>query len=197
MKKLLACLVLLSVLTGCITTEVKGFTDHDYQGRHLLKIAVRAPNADFMFGGLLEKSMVEELQRKGVQAESFLEMFPPTRKWTNDQVATELNQKGFDSIMYVNLTGSGASAETVGYINQGSAYVYGNTASFYSTSIPAVRPTRYTSTRVTIYDVASAHTIWIADSVTHAGGLLFMGDKTQTDNLASEIIDALAKSGHL
>lgn len=184
-------------LTGCIITHVKGFTDRNFEKYHLTKMAVRAPNASFMFGELLEKSMVSALRDKGVQAESFMAIFPPTRKWTHEQVAVELTQKGFDTIMYVNLTGSESRAETVGYINNGNASVYGNTATFNSVSLPVTGRSRYTATRITIYDITTAHTIWVGDSTTHAGGLLYIGDETQTDNIAKEVTDSLVKSGHL
>jgi len=195
--KLFFIILLIGSLTGCIITHVKGFTDRDFQGYHLVKIAVRAPNASFMFGELLEKSMVEKLRDKGVQAESFMEIFPPTRQWTNEQVATELGQKGFDTIMYVNLVGSGSSTQTVGYINTGNAFAYGNMATFNSVSVPITGRSRYTSTRITIYDVATARTSWVGDSSTNAGGLAFVDDKTQTDDIAKEVTDTLAKSGHL
>lgn len=161
-------IILLNTLTGCISTQVKGFTDRDFQGYHLTKIVVRAPNANFMFGELLEKSMVDQLRERGVQAESFMEIFPPTRKWTHEQVAAELTQKGYDTIMYLNLSGSGSNTETIGFINHGSASVYGNAAMFNSVSVPIVGRSRYTSTRITIYDVATARTIWVGDSSTQA-----------------------------
>jgi len=47
--------------------------------------------------------MVNAFRNRGVQAESFLAMFPPTREWTNEEVAKELIATGFDSIMYVTL----------------------------------------------------------------------------------------------
>lgn len=190
-------ILIASSLTGCILTQVKGFTDRDFQGYHLTKIAVRAPNSNFMFGESLEKSMVEKLQEKGVQAESFMEIFPPTRKWTNEQVAAELTQKNYDTIMYVNLVGSGSDTQTIGYINNGNASAYGNTATFNSLSIPITGRSRYTSTRISIYNVANGHTIWVGDTSTQAGGLAFVGDKTQTDDIARKVTEALAESGHL
>jgi len=106
MKRALAIVVfmsLLTALTGCITTEVKGYTDREYTGFRIGKVAVRAPNAGFAFGELVENSMVNAFRNRGVQAESFLAMFPPTREWTNEEVAKELIATGFDSIMYVTL----------------------------------------------------------------------------------------------
>jgi len=203
MRKLAAitgiCLAVLfmGVLAGCIITNVKGFTDNDYQGYRLKHMVVRAPNANFMFGDLLEKSMVVSLQARGIDAQSFMDMFPPTRKWTNEQITSELTGKGFDTIMYVNLVGSGEKSETVGYINTGNAFAYGNSTSFNSVSVPVIGRSRFTATRITVYDVATARTIWIADSNTKAGGAAFVGDKTQTDDIAKEVIKTLAESGHL
>lgn len=197
MIKAICSIILISVLAGCVLTQVKGFTDLDYQGYRVKKIAIRAANANFAFGEMFEQSMVSRMQNKNIQAVSFMEMFPPTRKWTNEQIANELTKRGFDTIMYMNLTGSGSSSETIGYINNGSVNTYGNTATFNSVSVPITGRSRNTAVRITIYDVATAKTIWIGDTATHAGGLAFVGDQTQTDNIAGEVVETLERDGHL
>ena len=169
-----------------------------HRNTHQIKNAVvRAPNAGFAFGELLETSMVENLTKRGVHAESFLSLFPPTREWTNEEVAKELMREGFDSIMYINLVGSDTNSQTVGFINNGTASAYGNTASYSGSSTAITAISRYTSTRVKVYDIVTGRVIWVADSSTKAGGLLYVGDETQTDSIAAEIVDALAVSGHL
>lgn len=184
-------------LTSCITTNVKGFTDRDYQGYRIRKVVVRAPNAGFQFGDLLEKSMIEKFKNRGVYAESFLAMFPPTREWTNGAVAQELIKQGFDTIMYVTLIGSQTSSETIGYVSTGQANAYGNTVSYSgsTTAVSAIR--RYSSTRAKLYDIKTANVIWVGDSSTKAGGLLFMGDDTQVESITTEIVASLSESGHL
>ena len=185
------------VIAGCVTTSVKGYTDRDYKNFQIKKVAVRAPNSSFSFADLLENSMVEELKKKGVSAESFVAMFTPTRKWINKEVSTELIENGFDTVIYINLAGSNMSSHTVGYINNGSASVYGNNASFNSSSIAMTAITRFTSARIHVYEVRTGDVIWIGDTDTKGDGLLFLGDKQQTDSIAAKTVEALEGSGHI
>lgn len=187
----------LSSLSGCISTNVKGYTDQDYQGYKIRKAVVRAPDTDFQFGALLENSIVDELGDAGVKAGSFLKLFPPTRQWTNEQVAQILRQQGYDTIMTVSLTGSNTSSDTIGYINTGTASVYGNTAYYNGNSTAITTFHRHTTSHIKVYNVATGRVVWIGDARTSAGGLLYMGDETQTDSLAEEMVDALRDSGHL
>lgn len=192
--------LLLSVtvsLGGCVTTKVRGYTDHSFANYKVQKIVVRVPNADFAFAELLENSMVEELKDSGIPAASFIRMFPPTREWTNDEVTHQLRQKQFNAIMYINLSGSETHSQTIGYINSGTASVYGNTASYYGNSTAVKTFHRYTSTRVKVYDVASGRTVWVGDSSTQAGGLLYMDDETQTESIAEETVANLKSNGHI
>jgi hypothetical protein len=194
---LLIIIICLFAMTGCITTNVKGYTDTDYQKYAIKKVIVRAPNAGFEFGELLEKSMVEELEDEGIKAQTFIKIFPPTREWTNDQVAEILLSEGFDTIMYINLAGSNSSSSTVGYINNGNASVYGNSASFNSYSTPVVTFNRYTETRIKVYFVKSGKIIWVGDTSTKAGGLAYMGDTTTTNSIAEDVVNSLKGNGHL
>jgi hypothetical protein len=56
---------------------------------------------------------------------------------------------------------------------------------------------RYTSTRVKVYDVASGRTVWVGDSSTQAGGLLYMDDETKTESIAEETVASLKSNGHI
>ena len=185
------------MLTGCVTTSVRGFTDNDYKDYKIKKIAVRAPNVGFAFGEVMENSMVKSLRSSKVQAASFLSLFPPTRDWTNEEVAKQLMSEGYDSIMYVYLVGSDSSSQTISYINSGNAYAYGGMATYSSTSVPVSSIRRYTQTRVKVFDIRTTDVIWIGDSSTKAGGLLFMGDETQTDSISSNVVTSLSESGHI
>lgn len=182
---------------GCIETTVKGYTDRTYSGYHIRKVIVRAPNAGFVLGELIENKMVDQFKKTKIIAESFTKRFSPTREWTNDEVAQELMMDGFDSIMYVVLTGSESSTQTIGYINNGQASAYGNTASYNGFSVPISATRRYTATRANLYDVKTAKVIWVGDTNTKAGGLAFMSDDTQADSIAKEVIISLASNGHL
>jgi len=85
----LSILLAITAITGCITTNIKGFTDLDYSGYKLKRVVVRAPNTGFTFGERLATSMTEEFNKNGIYVASFLAMLPPTREWTNEEVAKE------------------------------------------------------------------------------------------------------------
>lgn len=196
--RILALLLALPLATtACVTTKVNGYTDNAYRGYKVKKVAVRAANTDFAFAELIENAMVEALKDEGIQAESFLAKFPPTRELTNAEAAHALANAGFDAIMYVNLVGSDSSAQTIGYIHTGNASVYGGSAYYSGNSLAMTAFHRYTSTRATLYEVVSGRKVWIADSRTTAGGLAYMGDDTQTESIAEETVASLQKSGHI
>ena len=197
LRLLAVCLVLPLVTTACVTTQINDYTDNDFQGYKVKRIAVRAANANFAFAQILEDDLVKQFKADGIAASSFLAMFPPTRDLTNAQAAQALKEKGFDGIMYVNLMGSNTHESVIGYSNTGTGYVYGGTASYSGTSTAMTAVSRYTSTRATLYDVTSGHKIWIADTNTSAGGLFYQSDDTQAESIAEEIVAALRKSGHL
>lgn len=188
---------ILLIISGCIITKVKGYTDLDYQNFRIAKIMVRAPNVNFSFGELLEKSLIKEMKRKNIEAKSFLITFPPTRKWTNEQISKQLINKGFDSIMYINLATSDSSSQVVGYISTGNAYAYSNTASFSGTTVAIRAFMRNTTARVTVYDIKSANVMWVGDSLTEAQGSVFMEDKTTADSIAKEVVKSLVAAGHI
>ena len=161
------------------------------------KIMVRAVNTDFGFIEYLEDSMVKKLASAGVNASSFIESFPPTREWTDKEIVSSLVKNGYDSIMFISFGGSDSSSQTLGYMNNGSAYSYGGTTSFSSTSTPIIGFKRSTSTRIHIFDVKSGDKVWIGDTRTKAGGALYMGDTTTTNDIATEGVDELKDSGHI
>lgn len=195
--KLIIIAFALSLQAGCVTTTVRGFTDNSYKNFKIRKIMVRAPNSNFAFAELLEQSVIDELKNKKVSSESFIRTFPPTRKWTNDKVSKWLIDNSYDTIMYVILAGSESSSSNIGYIQTGSATVYGNNTSISGASVAINRFDRTTLTRIKIYDVKTANVIWIGDANTQAGGLAFMGDQTQTDSIAENVVEALQNSGHI
>lgn len=184
-------------LQGCVSTQVRGYSDRDYQNHKITKVVVRAPNVGFSFGEKIEDSFVATLKENGVSAESFLKMFPPTREWTDSEVSDELLRLGFQEIIYINLLGSSSGSQTIGYIHNGGGSVYDDNFSVQGTSTAVTALSRYTSARTTVYDVKTAKIIWVGDSDTEARGTLFLGDETQTDSISDETVLALKENGHL
>ena len=199
----------LTGLCGCVKTDITDFTDKDYEGYHIHKVAIRSMKGDLKSDKQIEQTIVNELASKKIPAESFMSKFTPTRVWSESEVAQELSKGDFDTIMYVNILSSQTTSQIVGYHNSGQASTYGNATSIGNTTIyngtttyngnvtADTRVRRDTAIRVTIYDVKSAKIIWIADCKTVAGGTLFIGDQTQLDSFAAKLVEALKQSGHV
>ena len=116
---LLAAITIPTLLTGCITTQVKGYTDPAYKSHQIKKAMVRTTRASFGFGELLEQSVVQKLEKKGVEAKGFMEEFPPTRQWSEESILNHIEADGYDSLIYVVLGGSDSDVRQIGYLNNG------------------------------------------------------------------------------
>lgn len=185
------------VLTGCITTQIKGYTDPSYQGREYRHVIVAAPDASFNFRELLEGETVAKLQAVGIEAVSDIALFPPTREWNSDQVHHTLSEMGVEAGILISLAGTASSDDVIGYHSTGSATSYGGYTSARATTIPMRAISRSTGTRVTLQDIKSGETVWIGDARTDAGGFLFVGDKATAASMASKIVNTLKAQGHL
>jgi hypothetical protein len=182
------------LMTGCISTNVKGFTDDQHLNYKIKKVAVRAVNTNFHTAALLENSMIEELEDSDVTAHSYTSLFPPTRQRSNEEVNEKLLSMGFDSVMSINL-GASKSSSYSDNINIPTGYdSAGNT---YSTNMAIHIVRRNTSAKVRVYNVKSEKLVWVGDTYTEAGGLLYMSDESTTDSIAEDVVETLKESGHL
>jgi len=203
--------VFLMVLTGCVSTQVKGYTDSAFQNHQMKKVMVSANNVDLSTGEIIESSMVGELNNMGVSAESFSRAFPPTRQRTRDEVKKAMLAMGYDSIIFVELVGSEVSTRVSGYqtygnVNYGtsSATVHGNRVDYSggnvnhnSTTTAMTSKSRHSTTSVKIYDIKSEDMIWVGSTDTNASGHLFTGAKASADSMASNVVKTLKESGRI
>ena len=197
MKKLFTIISMLSaalLMTGCISTNVKGFTDDQYKSYKLKKVAIQAVNTNFHFGEMLENSMVEELNDENVKAKAYSAIFPPTQQRNFEEISKKLLSMGFDAIMQINFGSSKASSYSDEfYVPTG----YDSLGNNYGTNVSVSLVWRNTSAQVRIYSIKSGKTVWAGDTHTKAGGLFYMSDESTTDSIAEDVVDTLEDSGHL
>jgi hypothetical protein len=81
------------------TPSITAYTDPDFTGHTFQWVAVAVDDGDLAWRTLLETHLVAELRERGVNAQSALQLFPPTREWSVQQKRSELIRRGFDGIV--------------------------------------------------------------------------------------------------
>jgi hypothetical protein len=151
---------LLILLSGCISTKVKDFTDPEYQTFTAKKMLIGTPNVEF------DEYFVNEAKdyNLDVALVPIHKLFLPTRQYTVEQKKEAIKKNKLDSYLAINVTGdSGAQSQVVGYQSQASASAYasGNYAhaSGSSTTTPIVSHNRSPQSKATLYDPDTQNTI--------------------------------------
>jgi hypothetical protein len=203
----------LLVTSGCVTTQVKGYTDSKYRGAIIGSVAVLANSQDVGLSEAIESGLESSLKQYGVRTVRSQTILPPTRAYTEQEIRDSLTGNGIAALLIVNIAGSETSSETIGYntfgtataTTYGSAYATGYNSAYYSgsTGITGSSQTyavkrfdRNTIASSTLYDVQTGDVMWTSNSETKAGGALYMSDDTTGGDLAESIVKSLAESGH-
>ena len=135
-------LVILSFLVGCVSTKITSFRDPEFRtGYSIGKIVVGAPELPLTERLAVETKFVEAFEKASVVAVRAVDLLPPTRQFTGDQIAQILDQNSVDTLLlmvgYMKSTQStyipqthypGQTTGTVNYI--------GNTAYFQAQTSP-------------------------------------------------------------
>jgi hypothetical protein len=199
--------------SGCVTTQVRGYTDTKYSSYKIKSVALLAISDDVGLSEAIENALVEKFESKGIKAIRSTDIIPPTRSYSMDEIQEALTSRGLKSIMIVDVGGSAESSQIVGYQSygyaygtaSGSAYNVGNTtyvnasgSTSSNTSSYAIRKfKRDTVTFSKVYDVSSTEVVWAAQTETKAGGALFMSDGSTGGNLSETLINDLIDKGHI
>lgn len=188
------------------STSSQSFTDPDYQGFQVKKVALAVEEASNDTRAVIEKRMVDRLGAKGITATPIRTLLPPTREWTPEEQVAVLERNEIDSILVVTV---GASSESVRqFMTQSNSRtnttgtVYGSggfnaNSTTNTTSTPVYAAKSAADFSAVLVDVAKGRTIWYADVTVKASGTLFVGGSGDAKGAASEIVDALTKDGHL
>ena len=209
-------IIILAVIVGClgcVSTQVKSYTDTKYTTYQVKSLAILALSDDVGLSEAIENSLAEKFSAIAVKTTRSSDILPPTRAYTVDEIKDAFTARGFYSLLIVDVGGTTQSSDVVGYQSYGRAYgsasgtaytagnaTYVNTAGSASgtTTSYAMRSfKRDTITYTKLYDIASTDVIWVAQTKTKAGGALFMSDNSTGSDLASNIINELTQKGHL
>lgn len=203
-------------LAGCVSTSMNGYADRELPTHPIQHVIayVAAPNA---LAPSLQSSIVQEAEKRGIVAEDALSIFPPTRKYTDAEIKSELAARGVDAILVVNVGDTGVIREYAGTFFQGqysgstsmdgTITRTGNTAnasfsgtqsgSMTGTSMPMYRHSRQTTFNARLIEPSSSRTLYVGSGEVAASGRLFVGNGVSASNSISAIFDDLQKKGLL
>ena len=184
--------VVAALVIGCATTDVTAITNPQYKGLSLNKVLVSAQFQDLQTRKTFEHQFVQKLIHGGQDAVAAMDLLPPIKQYSNDEVAQILLKAGVDAAMIITLTD--ASTQQV-YVPQssyttGSANVYGN--SIYSTARTNTYGGYYVSKPRVRFEVdllyaKNGDVIWKA--TTYTRGNAFANVDTISESLSAQVVD--------
>lgn len=198
-------LSLVGLLAGCARTELASYVDPAYQGRPKFTSAVVfAPNIPLKERSRIEDVAVEALAERGVAASRGMDVIPPTRQMTNEQVADAIIARGFEAVLIIFPTGKGTTETYVPPTyhpgtTTGSATTLGNTTYFNFQQSPGYTTGGFNvskpvaSYRASLIDVRSGAVIWTADASSR--GSAFDDYVTLGASMARESVSSLVADG--
>jgi hypothetical protein len=209
------CAVLASVsLSGCITTSMQGYADRQLPARPVSRIVayVAGPNA---LVSSIQRSVAEEARKRGIAADDALNLFPPTRTYSNAEVQQGLTANGIDGVLVINVGDTGVQQQYAGTIlsgqYQGSSNASGTVNTFgnnstvsmsgtssgtmTATATPIYRYRRQTNFNARLLEASTGRNLWVGNGQVSAGGLLFVGDGASSSSSVAAIFDDLQAKG--
>lgn len=183
---------------GCASTSLTAIRDPAARGRTITRIIVIAPFDDLELRSQAEDALVQELGNRGVFAVAGMTVFPPTRDWSGEDMATQVDRLRAEAVLRVSLTGASTTQAYVpgSSTTTGTATRYGNLLSWNATTTE--RAGFYVSKssvhfRTTLLDLSNGSILWMASSET--AGNAFAGFSDLVHSLASEVADRLEIDG--
>jgi hypothetical protein len=186
-------LILVLILnTGCVTTQVRSYTDTKYSDRIVRAVAVLVISSDVGLSEATENSIGKSFTEKGVRFVRSTDILPPTREYEIDELKSAFLSQGIDSLLIVEITGSAQSSQTVGYQSYGQAYgtasgsaysvgntTYGNASGSSSSNATSIRlaraPTKYSFHIPALRRINERRDLEGSDRNRSRGGLVYVG----------------------
>lgn len=84
-------------------TYVNSYSDPDFIGKEYNKIIVYVDLTNNLDNQYLEDELSINLQEEMVLSGSYLRLFPPTRNWTEDNIARQLKKMNYDGFLQISI----------------------------------------------------------------------------------------------
>ena len=189
------------LVAACIDSDIQSYTDPDYKDAKFTRLIVDTTGLSDKARIKATKILLERFKEAKYEVVDIRDIAPPTRTFTNEELAKLLSDSGFDYVFSVVVTGDSASSYVSGVYTYSNAYAhaYGNSASAYgnSYSTPIVSANGNTTVQANIYDAKNMKKAWQATVVTEASGRAFVGNVDAIANsVIGKVIDKLKEEGH-
>jgi hypothetical protein len=203
-----------TALSACVTTDMQGYADRQLPQHPVQRIValVAAPGG---LGSNLQLSIQQEAKRHGVFTEDALNVFPPTRTYSNAEVKGELAREGIDAVLVLTVGDTGIQREYAGTVfyssgmattsAMGTASTFGNftnasvtaTTTGQATTVvaPRYRYSRQTNFQAKLIEASSGRVLWVGSGDVQAGGMLFVGNGVSSNSTAAAIFNDLQSKG--
>jgi hypothetical protein len=195
--------ITLILFSGCASTSMTSFTDPAYRGTTFKRVLVVANVSDLEWRQKIETRIVQEFRSEGIYAMEGINLFPPTRAFTDSQKVELLVQNNIDSyivigvgesgIQQVYIPQTGSSTKTEGRVD-----VYGNTATYEEKSTTRTyggynvsKPWAHFDAK--LYDVSRGDIAWVASATT--GGNAYANFNTVVNSFCGKTVEQLIKDG--
>lgn len=201
-------------LSACVTTDMQGYADRQLP-QHPVQRIVALVAAPGPLASNLQSSIQQEARRHGVVAEDALNVFPPTRTYSNAEVKAEFARDGVDAVLVVTVGDTGVQREYAGTVfyssgtatttAMGAANTFGNftnasamattTGQATTVAAPRYRYSRQTNFQAKLIEASSGRVLWVGSGDVQAGGLLFVGNGVSSNSTATAIFNDLQSKG--
>jgi hypothetical protein len=196
---------------------MQGYADRQLPARPVSRIVayVAGPNPPLVSS--IQRSIAEEAHKRGISAEDALNLFPPTRTYSNAELQRGLAANGIDGVLVINVGDTGVQQQYAGTIlsgqYQGSSSASGTANTFGNVSTVAVSGTssgtmtatatpiyhyrRQTNFNARLLEPSTGRNLWVGNGQVNAGGLLFVGDGVSSSSSVAAVFDDLQAKGIL
>ena len=196
MQKGISGLIAVMVLAGCANTKMTSFSDPSFKGTEFRNLVVHS-GGNFETQQLITSEVCKVLSSPSVRCATSLELFSPTRTYTNEEISETLRSRSVDGYMSIIIGSDSSSSQHIGSQSFGTVNVYGNSASANSSTFSAYSYSRQQGFDIVLIDTATLQNAWVGGARVSGQGLLNVTDEVFASSLASELADALKKAGHL
>jgi hypothetical protein len=201
-----------ATVSGCITTSMQGYADREPPAKPVQRV-VTLVTAPGQLASSIQSSVTNEAAKRGVAAQDALQLFPPTRAYTDAEIRKDLARQGVEGVLLINVGDSGIMREYAGTVfsgqysgstvGDGTVTRMGNTGTvsvsststgtMTATATPTYRYHLQTAFTARLIEAASGRNLWVGQGQVQAGGLLFVGDGANASSSVSAIFDDLQR----
>lgn len=178
----------LSLLSACATTNISSFKDADFKNSQYGSFVAYASVDDLGQRKVIENHLCKLLVERDASCQVGIELFPPTRGYSDAQIKAGAKNSGADALLTVDLMSAYTKESTVVHTTpQNSSDTYGNpgvTNTSISKSYTAVG-----KHKVTLIDTAQSKSAFVATTETESQWV------NPAYSLAEKIVQQLDDSG--